>query len=401
MVHPLKEQIPVPNRDPQKASKYRLDELDTPRLTKHLTLVQPTEEIISDLVAKARQAIPGFAPTAEILRIFRHDPDLMLAIARRTKTSSGVHGEGLIAFLPLNLMGMQHLALGTFNPGAPDLRLFAKPDERPAGIYVWCVYLPGPLAGGIALMMERLSSPRYRGVNIYARAVTDDGRHFCEVLGLKPGITVGDIEGPENIWVFSGKSQSPLYDSYVPGADKSRIGITVARTLDDMTRVLAIRNSVHMGERQRPYEEEQDGNDLSGVHLLAYLGDEPIGSLRLRFFADFAKVEQLSVRREYRDSEAASQLVRAGVQFCQKKGYKRIYLQVRTEEADFWKQFGFRDLEDRNHFVLSGFDHVEMVIDPGPDPDALVLGTDPCIILRPEGRWHKPGVLERQPPPAL
>src|SRR5439155_3698863 len=102
-------------------SKYRLDELNTARLARHLTILEPTEAIISDLVSKARQSIPGFAPTGELLRIFRHDPDLMLAIARKTRVQAAApEGEGLIAFLPLSLLGLQHLALGTFNPAAPD-----------------------------------------------------------------------------------------------------------------------------------------------------------------------------------------------------------------------------------------------------------------------------------------
>jgi len=396
MVQVRKEQVPEPKLAPQKPSKYKLDELDAARLTKHLTVLQPTEAIISDLVSKARRSIPGFAPTAELLRIFRYDPYLMLAIARKAKVDAAApEGEGLIAFLPLSLLGLQHLALGTFNPAAPDLRLFAKPGERPAGIYVWCVYLPGTLAGGIAFMMERLSAPHYRGVNIHTRAVTEDGRHFCQVLGLKQGIPVGGIEAPENIWTFSGKPQSPLYDSYVPGADKNTVGVTVARTLDDMMRVLSIRNAVYMGEQDRPYDEEFDGNDLSGAHLLAYSGDEPAGSIRIRFFADFAKIERLAVRKEFRKSEAALQLCRASIKFCQKKGYRRISLHSQVEMVDFWKQLGFSESDNHGHFMLSGSEYVELVADIEADTDAVRIGCDPHTIVRPEGRWHKPGTQER------
>ena len=65
-------------------------------------------------------------------------------------------------------------------------------------------------------------------------------------------------------------------------------------------RVAAIRNSVYIGEQECPYEEEYDGNDLSATHLLAYIGDEPVGCLRLRFFADFAKFERIAIRKEFR-----------------------------------------------------------------------------------------------------
>jgi hypothetical protein len=29
-----------------------------------------------------------------------------------------------------------------------------------------------------------------------------------------------------------------------------------------------------------------------------------------------------------------------------------------------------------------------------PDPQAITMGSDPYHIIRPEGRWHKPGILE-------
>jgi hypothetical protein len=30
-----------------------------------------------------------------------------------------------------------------------------------------------------------------------------------------------------------------------------------------------------------------------------------------------------------------------------------------------------------------------------PDSDAIRIGNDPYIVIRPEGRWHVPGVLEQ------
>lgn len=375
--------------------KYKLDELDVARIARHLVVCQSTETVVSDLIAKARLSIPGLTETSEIVRILHHNPELMLVTARKGKLGTPASaGESLIAFLPLNMLGLQHLALGTFNAAKPDLRLFAKPHEKPAGIYLWCVYAPGPLAASMALLMERLSSDRYDGVNIYARLATEEGRHFSEVLGFTQGIVVGDIEAP-NVWIFARKSHLPLYDSYVPNAGTHEVSVTVARTLEDIMRVNSIRNAVYIGEQECPYEEEYDGNDLAATHLLAYIGDEPVGSLRLRFFAGFAKIERLAIRKEFRKSKAAFQLVRASFKFCQKKGYGRIYAHSQSRLVDFWHRFGFHELEGGRQFVFSDFDYVEMVAHLEPDPEALTLGVDPYILIRPEGRWHVPGILER------
>ena len=39
--------------------------------------------------------------------------------------------------------------------------------------------------------------------------------------------------------------------------------------------------------------------------------------------------------------------------------------------------------------ILSGVDSVKTVV------EAIKLGADPYAVIRPEGRWHKPGILER------
>ena len=72
--------------------------------------------------------------------------------------------------------------------------------------------------------------------------------------------------------------------------------IVVARTLDDLMQVMSIRSVVYMGEQFCPYEEEFDGNDIAGAtHLIARIGSQPVGVVRLRWFCDFAKLERLTV----------------------------------------------------------------------------------------------------------
>jgi predicted GNAT family N-acyltransferase len=381
--------------DREKNVRHRLDALNAARIAKHLAVFKPSDANVADLMDKARQSVPGLCETSEVLRVLHYNPDCILTVTRRAKFNPAApEGEGMIAFLPLNLLGLQHLALGTINASAPDFRLLAKPHARPAGIYLWLVYAPGPLAASMALLMERLSAHQYAGVNIYARAATEDGRRFSQVLGFRQGTIVGELEAP-NVWVFERQPHRPPYDCYVPGAAKGVIGVTLARSWEDMLRVNAIRNAVYIGEQECPYEEEYDGNDLSGTHLLAYMGDEPIGTLRLRFFADFAKIERLAIRKEFRRSQAAFQLVRAGFKFCQKKGYGRVVAHSQVRLVDFWHRFGFKVLEGVKPFVFSDFDYIEMVAELERDPDAISIGTDPYVMIRPEGRWEEPGILEK------
>ena len=379
----------------ERYGRHKLDEMDASRVARHLIMFRPTDAGVADLMAKARPSIPGLGKTEAIQNVLRHEYGHMFAVARKSRFNPAMPvGEGFILILLLNEIGLLQLALGTINGPDPDYRLLAKPHERPAGIYMWCVFAPGPLAAGMALFMEEMSSPRYAGVNLYSRPNTELGRRFNEVLGFAPGATVGAIEA-SNVWMFPRKPPAPLYDSYRPGAAEREISVAIARTFEDMMRVAAIRNVVYMGEQECPYYEEYDGNDLSATHLLAYMGDEPIGCLRLRFFAGFAKLERLAIRKEFRKSRAAFQLVRAAFKFCQKKGYQRIYAHSQTRLVDFWKRFGFRVLEGGRNFVFSGFDYVEVIADIECDTDAVKIGDDPYVIIRPEGRWHVPGILEQ------
>jgi predicted GNAT family N-acyltransferase len=374
--------------------KHRLDQMEA-RLARHLVTFRPNEALVKDMLAKARLEIPGLAETDEVIKVFRYNPEYVLALTRKSKfDAEHPVGEGFVAMLSLNMLGLQHLLLGTFDAACPDTRLLAKPDERPAGVYLWGVYAPGSLVAGMALFMEKMSSPQYEGVDIYSRPNTDPGIRFNHGMGFVKGARLGDIEAP-NVWVFSRREQAPIYDNYVPRSGHKNIGITVARTFDDLMRVAAIRNAVYIGEQECPYDEEYDGNDLSATHLLAYMGDEPIGCLRMRFFAGFVKFERMAIRKEFRKSRAAVLLARAGLRLGRKKGYRRAYAHSQSRLVGFWNRFGFHPLEGSKPFVFSDFDYVEIVADLEPDPEAVALGTDPYILIRPEGRWHVSGVLEQ------
>ncbi|MCZ7661227.1 MAG: GNAT family N-acetyltransferase [Xanthobacteraceae bacterium] len=171
--------------------------------------------------------------------------------------------------------------------------------------------------------------------------------------------------------------------------------MTVARSLEDMMRVMAIRSAVYLAEQECPYAEEFDGNDFCAAHLIGYIGGEPAGCLRIRYFAEFAKMERLAIRREFRRTRLAFKLVRAGIELCRAKGYRKIYGHSQKRLLNFWGRFGFKPLEGGREFVFSDFDYVEVTLDMSPHPQAVAIGVDPYVTIRPEGRWHVPGILER------
>src|SRR3954471_17882007 len=179
-----------------------------------------------------------------------------------------------------------------------------------------------------------------------------------------------------------------------PNINHRAISVRIARDLNDLMVVTAIRSAVYLAEQDCPIEEEFDGNDLVAAHFIGFIGSEPAGCLRVRFFGEFAKVERLAVRHQFRRSRVSFKLVQASVEYVKRKGFRKIYGHAQDRLVDFWAHFGARPLGDNRKLTFSDFSYTEMVLDLEPGPDAITLDSDPYVIVRPEGDWDRPGVLD-------
>jgi len=179
--------------------------------------------------------------------------------------------------------------------------------------------------------------------------------------------------------------------------DEGLLEVVVCHTLNEIMQAVAVRAVVYMGDQACPYDEEYDGNDFAGAtHLLLRRNGEPIGTLRIRWFADFAKTERVAVRREHRKGRATLMLILAAKRLAERKGYRKLlgYGQVRL--IPFWQRYFNAEVRPRRDgFVVSDHDYVEMIVEATPPADAITLDSDPMMVLRPEGAWDEPGVLDR------
>lgn len=182
-----------------------------------------------------------------------------------------------------------------------------------------------------------------------------------------------------------------------PGSNTGHLAVSVAHTLDDLMHVVAVRTLVYMGEQCCPFDEEYDGNDFAGsTHLILRRDDEPIGVVRLRWFADFAKLERLAIRSEYRGGPGLLMLAREAFDLSARKGYRRLMGHAQDRVIPFWRRyFKGRLRENRPRFYFSEHDYTELEFDLTPPPDAISIDSDPMVLIRPEGEWHRPGVLDR------
>jgi predicted GNAT family N-acyltransferase len=382
-----------------RADAHNLAVISPQRLARRLVIYTPTAPEIDELLDRARRDLPEMGANEVVHRVVSHNPDTFWAIARRDRFSSKTRrAEGFQAFLMLNEAGLAQLIAGTFRAVDPELSLLATQNEKPAGIYVWCIHARGPLAAAMTLGLQKVSTPLYCDVDLYSRAATTEGRYSLEGTGFRRGVTARGHFAPD-LYIFRRSpvlpNEMPSYDGYMSHNGEDEISVTVARSIEDLMRVMVVRSAVFVGEQRCPYREEFDGNDFSGTHLLGYVGHEPAAALRIRYFADFAKLERLAVRSEFRGRGVAQQVIRAGIEICRLKGYTRIYGQSERSMVEWYGQFGFRVPNAARELVFSDYDYVEIVLDEPRHPNAISIETDPYVIIRQEGRWHTRGILER------
>jgi len=176
-------------------------------------------------------------------------------------------------------------------------------------------------------------------------------------------------------------------------SNRPEITIKLASTSDEMMQCFMLRAAVFMGEQECPYWEEYDGNDYTASHLILYVDGEPAASIRVRWFAGFAKLERAIILKRYRSYGLFLPFVRWAKEFCRKKGYPKAYLHGQKRLWPIFEKDGFRKVDDRV-FHFSDHEYGAFACDLDVGPDAPSVLTDPMVLNRPEDRLDMPGILE-------
>jgi predicted GNAT family N-acyltransferase len=171
--------------------------------------------------------------------------------------------------------------------------------------------------------------------------------------------------------------------------------IEMVRDLNDYMKVVAIRSSVFLAEQDCPYDEEFDHNDLSASHLIAYLRNEPVATLRIRWFASFAKIERVCVMKHVRGGALVKLMIETAVEMIGRKGYRHVLGYIQKRLVPFWKQLGFHPRDGRDGFRFSDYEYVECFRELAARNDAICIDSDPYVVMRPEGEWDHASILDR------
>jgi len=166
---------------------------------------------------------------------------------------------------------------------------------------------------------------------------------------------------------------------------------------EQLLHAYAIRGICFMEEHGVKATQTFDGNDYQATHVIVYAGDEPIGTLRIRWFKHFAKFERTAFRRAYRNAHALKVLADFSFDHVARKGYDKIITHAQPKYARLWRiVFGFRNAEGKKPVYFDGHEepYLELVKELTPPPNAISESTDATVLFRTEGYWDAPSEFE-------
>lgn len=119
----------------------------------------------------------------------------------------------------------------------------------------------------------------------------------------------------------------------------------LAMRMEDSMQAFAVRAACFMGELDVPFSEEFDGHDFGATHIIAYVGDEPAGTVRMRWFQSFAMPERLAVVQRFRGHDIGQLLLERCRQVAEGRGCNKLYVQVLPAGVGYWEKLGWQRLE--------------------------------------------------------
>jgi predicted GNAT family N-acyltransferase len=130
------------------------------------------------------------------------------------------------------------------------------------------------------------------------------------------------------------------------------------RTQAEFDAALALRREVFCVEQGVPANEERDGRDSSGLHLIAIQEGEVVATCRLVFVGTTVQFSRLAVRRSARRQGIASALLRATDAETRARGADRIVLHAQTYARSLYDQAGYAPRG--RIFVEANIEHIAM-----------------------------------------
>ena len=130
----------------------------------------------------------------------------------------------------------------------------------------------------------------------------------------------------------------------------------------DIATCQALRRAVFIDEQGVDPDLEVDGLDSEATHLLAVKNGHPVGTARILFTEDMAKVGRVCVLPELRGTGMGKALMMAAIAECRSRlGLAQVRLGAQTYAIGFYQALGF--VAEGPEFMDAGIPHREMVLE--------------------------------------
>jgi predicted GNAT family N-acyltransferase len=122
----------------------------------------------------------------------------------------------------------------------------------------------------------------------------------------------------------------------------SNLSIKTVSYTEELTNIQTIRRNVFQKEQGVTFELEFDGLDEASEHLLAYLDDRAVGTIRIRALdAQTAKIERLAVLTFARGQGIGKQLMQSAIATVEASSYEVILIHAQDYIKDLYTKLGF------------------------------------------------------------
>ncbi|SJZ87685.1 GNAT family N-acetyltransferase [Consotaella salsifontis] len=173
--------------------------------------------------------------------------------------------------------------------------------------------------------------------------------------------------------------------------------VEIVTTQEQMLHTLAVRAICFMEEHGYSAYQTFDGNDFQATHINVYANGEPVGSARLRWFRDFAKMERTSFRKAWRGGEILRRCSDFVFDHVARKGYDRLITHAQPGYARVWRRYlGFELVDGKEPLLFDGHGepYVELVKHLDVPSNAITTDAPMSTLFRIEGQWDEPSQFE-------
>jgi predicted GNAT family N-acyltransferase len=126
--------------------------------------------------------------------------------------------------------------------------------------------------------------------------------------------------------------------------------------------IYAIRRTVFVVEQSVPLEIEIDEHDPVARHVVAFIGDEPVGTGRITADARAGRIGRMAVLAAHRGRGVGRELLQTLIGIGRDQGLERFVLSAQCQAVPFYERMGF--VADGPIYIEAGIDHRWMELSP-------------------------------------